>query len=76
MAEGVSNTQRAGAPAPTRDAAPPAAKSGRSRHPKAVVVVLEMWPETPILPKRSFSQRRLSMICWVSETVVICPHAI
>ena len=33
---------------------------------------LETWPETPILPKRSFSQCRLSMFCWLSETVIIC----
>ena len=37
---------------------------------------LETWPETPILPKRSFSQRRLSMFCWFSETFIICHHAI
>ena len=31
---------------PTRDAAPPAAKAGWSRHLKPVVVVLEVWPES------------------------------
>ena len=30
---------------------------------------LETWPETPILPKGSFSQRRWSMFCWFSETL-------
>ena len=39
-------------------------------------VPLETWPETPILPKRSFSQRRLSPFCWFSETFIICHHAV
>ena len=37
---------------------------------------LEVWPETSILPKRPFSQRRLSMFCWFSETFIICQHAV
>ena len=37
---------------------------------------LETWPETPILSKRSFSQRRLSMVCWFSETFIIRHHAV
>ena len=37
---------------------------------------LETWPETPILPKRSFSQRRLSPFYWFSETFIICHHAV
>ena len=35
-----------GRAAPTRDAAPPAVKEGRSHHLKRVVVVLEVWPES------------------------------
>ena len=36
---------------------------------------LETGPETPILPKGSFSQRRLSMSCWSSETFIVCNDA-
>ena len=44
--------------------------------PRQARLLLETWPETPILPKRSFSQRRLSMFCWFSETFIICHNAI
>ena len=37
---------------------------------------LDTWPETPILSERSFSQRRLSMVCWFSETFIIRHYAL
>ena len=37
---------------------------------------LETWPETPILSERSFTQRRLSMVCWFSETFIIRHYAL
>ena len=41
---------------------------------------LETWPEiwlaVPILSERSFSQRRLSMVCWFSETFIIRHYAL
>ena len=46
VAGGYAATQRTGLAVPTRDAAPPAAKAGWSRHLKPVVVVLEVWPES------------------------------